>query len=441
MEKVYNYLKKDLKLNDEDIVVVGVSGGPDSMALLFILKELSRKLNFSLVCCHVNHNVREASKDEKIFLEDWCLKNEIVFESMIIEHYGDDNFHNEARNIRYQYFDTIVDKYHANYLMTAHHGDDLIETVLMRLVRGSTLKGYSGFNKIVDMKNYRIVRPLLAVTKNDIEQFNLKNNIPYVIDDSNYKDKYTRNRYRKYILPFLKQENENVHERFLKFSTMLQEYDELIDKQVNKVYSSVFQNGQLLIPVYLDLDKLIQDKVIYHLLEKIYQDDLMLINDKHVQLIQNLILSKKKNSCIYLPNNVKVVKSYDKIMISKESQMVDTYEIELMDYAVLPNGKHLEVISECETNGNDICRLDSKDIELPLYIRTRRLGDKISLKGTDGHKKIKDIFIDSKIPMDEREMWPIVVDAKGEVVWIPGIKKSKFNKTKHEMCDIIIKYY
>ena len=142
-----------------------------------------------------------------------------------------------------------------------------------------------------------------------------------------------------------------------------------------------------------------------------------------------------------MPNNVKVVKSYDKIMISKESQMVDTYEIELMDYAVLPNGKHLEVISECETNGNDICRLDSKDIELPLYIRTRRLGDKISLKGTDGHKKIKDIFIDSKIPMDEREMWPIVVDAKGEVVWIPGIKKSKFNKTKHEMCDIIIKYY
>ena len=94
MERVYDYLTRDLKLTKRDIIVVGVSGGPDSMALLAILKELSKKIQFSLVCCHVNHNVREASNDEKDFLEKWCFENEIVFESMIIEHYGDDNFHN-----------------------------------------------------------------------------------------------------------------------------------------------------------------------------------------------------------------------------------------------------------------------------------------------------------------------------------------------------------
>lgn len=115
--------------------------------------------------------------------------------------------------------------------------------------------------------------------------------------------------------------------------------------------------------------------------------------------------------------------------------------MELIDYAILPNGKHLEVVDSCNTNGNDICRLSSLDVSLPLYVRTRKHGDKMSLKGTNGHKKVKDILIDSKIPMKDRELWPIVVDSKDTIVWIPGLKKSKFNKQKSDKCDIIIKYY
>ena len=106
----------------------------------------------------------------------------------------------------------------------------------------------------------------------------------------------------------------------------------------------------------------------------------------------------------------------------------------------MPNGKTIEIIESCDTNGNDICRLDSKEVKLPLYIRTRKLGDKIALKGTNGHKKVKDIFIDEKIPLKQRDKWPIVVDSKDKVVWIPGIKKSKINKQKNEKHDIIIRY-
>ena len=439
MKKVYDYLERRLKEND--IIVVGVSGGPDSMALLYILKELRKKLNLYLICCHVNHNVRKVSKEEKEFLESWCLDNSILFESMIIEKYGDDNFHNEARNIRYHYFEEMAHKYKANYLMTAHHGDDLMETVLMRLVRGSTLKGYSGFSQEVDMDTYKIVRPLIYVTKEEIESFNKKKNIPYVIDESNSKGKYTRNRYRMEVLPFLKKEDINVHEKFLKFSKMLEKYDNFINSQVKKSFTNVFSNNELLIDEYLMLDQLIQEKVLYLVLENIYHDDLMLINDRHVSLIQQLVLSNKKNSYIYLPNNVKVIKAYNKLVFRLESNEVNNYEIELINYAILPNGKHLEIVDSCDTNGNDICRLNSLDITLPLYIRTRRLGDKMALKGTNGHKKIKDIFIDSKIPMEDRELWPIVVDSNDQVVWIPGLKKSKFNKQKNEKCDIIIKYY
>lgn len=440
MDKVINYLLNELKLNSDDTIVIGNSGGPDSMALFDILLNLRKKINFKLICAHVNHNVRVESKKEEENLREYCKRNDVPFEFMIIEKYGNDNFHNEARNIRYTFFESIIKKYNANYLFTAHHGDDLMETILMRIVRGSTLKGYSGFNILVDKDYYKIVRPLIFVTKKDTEEYCLKHHIDYAIDKSNFKDKYTRNRYRKTVLPFLKNEEENVHEKFLKFSNVLNEYDKYIEKEINKYIKLVVKNNKINIEEFKKLDELIKSKIIYHILENIYNDDLMLINDTHVKLILDLINSKKANSTIYLPLNMKAVKNYNELIIEKDIEDVTSYELELIDFAYLPNGKTIEKISSCDTNGNDICRLDSNEINLPLYVRTRKLGDKISLKGTVGHKKLKDIFIDSKIPIRERDKWPVVVDSKDEVIWIPGIKKSKKIKQKSEKHDIILRY-
>ena len=125
--------------------------------------------------------------------------------------------------------------------MTAHHGDDLMETILMRIVRGSTLKGYSGFEKIVDNEFYKTIRPLVFLTKDYIKEYDDKNNIPYVVDNSNFKDKYTRNRFRKNVLPFLKSEDMNVHEKFLKFSETLEEYDEFINNEIHKTINMVYK--------------------------------------------------------------------------------------------------------------------------------------------------------------------------------------------------------
>lgn len=441
MNKVYDFLIHDIDLKKDDVIVVGVSGGPDSMALLFILTLLRKQIGFSIVVAHVNHNVRRESVKEAKFLEEWCKDYDVVFESMKIEKYSDDNFHNEAREIRYRFFDSLVGKYHASYLMTAHHGDDLIETVLMRIVRGSTLKGYSGFQKVVDKDNYKIVRPLIFVTKLEIEDFLYQHAVPYVIDQSNFKGKYTRNRYRKEILPFLKKEDSQVHEKFLKFSHTLYEYSMFLDRQVDKVYRNVYQNKTVSLVPFLDCDRLIQEKMLYRILEEIYHDDMMVIHDKHVSLIFDLILSKKKNAYIYLPNNIKIVKEYDVLKIKDEIQAIDNYEMELGDYVVLPNKKHLEKVMKIDENGNDICRLSFDSVSFPLYVRTRKHGDKIALHGMSGHKKVKDVFIDAKVPMEKRELWPIVVDSSDQVIWIPGIKKSKFIKKKNENCDIIYRYY
>ena len=118
MDKVYDFLLNKIKLNQNDTIVVGVSAGPDSMALLYVLNEVRKKIGYKIVVAHVNHNVRTESYEEAEFLKDYCEKNDIIFEMMIITKYGDDNFHNEARNIRYNYYEELINKYNANYLMT-----------------------------------------------------------------------------------------------------------------------------------------------------------------------------------------------------------------------------------------------------------------------------------------------------------------------------------
>lgn len=441
MEDVMKFLLNDLNLKYGDSVVVACSGGPDSMALLHLLKRLKDRLDIEVVCAHVNHNVRKESAEEKIFVEKFCLVNNLKFEYMVIENYGDDNFHNEARTIRYNYFEQIVKKYNAKYLFTAHHGDDLVETILMRLVRGSTLRGYSGFSKIVKMKDYTIVRPLIEVTKEDLENYDKEHGIDYVFDSSNAKDKYTRNRYRKYILPELKKEDPNVHKKFYKFSTILLQYNDYIDKQVNKIFPDVFKQNTLDIKKFKSLDYLIQQKIIYSILESIYQDDLMLITDHHADLLLNLIETRKANSLIYLPNNIKALKEYDNLTFITEIPEAGSYEIDIINYLNLPNGKNIEVVSSSDDTSNNVCRLYSKDVKLPLRVRTRMDGDKISVKGMLGRKKVNDIFIDEKIPASLRNTWPIVVDSENNVVWIPGLKKSKFDRPIEEKCDIILKYY
>ena len=441
MEEVYNYIRNDIKISSNDTIVVGVSGGPDSMALLYILNEFKNKIDFNLVCAHVNHNKRKESQEEEDYVRSFCKDKKIVFESTKITKWGDDNFENEARSARYSFFEKIIEKYHARYLMTAHHADDLIETILMRIVRGSTLKGYSGFSKVVDKGSYKIIRPFISITKDEIIKFVKNNNIKYYIDSTNNENIHTRNRYRHEILPFLKKENPNVHKKFIKFSEILLENSQYIEKESNKVFNRVFQNGVLLIDKFNELDHIIQNKIIYDILERIYGDDLLIIGDTHVDLIFDLINSSKSNSIVHLPNNIIMMKAYNEITIEYDDQFKDEYEIEISSVVNLPNGKIIEVVNESEDTSNYTIRLNSKEIKLPLYVRNRHNGDKMQIKGMEGHKKISEIFINEKIKFKDRETWPVVLDAEDTVVWLPGLKKSQLDKKISQEYDIILKYY
>ena len=437
MKDVLAYLNKLLKVNDT--IVLAVSGGPDSMALLNLTIELKKKKNLKLICAHINHNLRKESFEEEKMVKDFCANNDVIFEYMLIENYDKDNFHNDARNKRYAFFDSLVKKYHAKYLFTAHHADDLMETILMRMVRGSTLKGYAGFRKEDKRLDYTIVRPLINVTKEDIISYLKSENITFAIDNSNLKDKYTRNRFRHHVIPLLKAEDKNVHLKFKHFSDTLFMYEDYVNKVCIEKYHEVYINNCLDINKFNNLEHLIKEKIIYIILEKIYKDKLSLVNKRHIDLIFKVINSHKANAYINLPDDVKVVKAYANIFFKKETSSV-LYNIKLENNLVLPNSHRISFVRDNDDKSNCVIRLDSADIKLPLYVRTRKSGDRIETKNMHGHKKLSDLFIDLKINKDIRDSYPVVVDSNDVVLWVPGLNKSKYDKQKSEKYDIILKY-
>ncbi len=429
--------KLDKTIKENETVITATSGGPDSMALLSLLIKLSKTKKITIICAHVNHNLRKESQEEAIMVEKYANENNLIFEKMEINHY-EGNTENYARTQRYNFFEKLIKKYNASYLLTAHHGDDLTETILMRMVRGSSLKGYSGFQEITDNGTYKIYRPLITKTKDELLNYVKTNNIPYAVDKTNFSEEYTRNRYRLNILPILKKENKSVHLKFLKFSETLKLYDDHINKEVNEKLNKIYQNNNLNLNLFENEDELIKRKILYKILNDLYYKNISLITDNHVELILNIIESPRPNLKINLPNKVLVIKNYQNLYFTKNTE-IKPYSFTFENKVILPNDKIL-IKEETDDTSNYTIRLNSKELSMPLIVRTKQNGDKMEIKNLNGHKKIKDIFIDEKISESDRNNWPILTDQNNQIIWLPGLKKSKFDKQKHENYDIIIRY-
>ena len=438
MKEVKKYLQE--KLKQEDKIVIGVSGGPDSMCLFSLLLELKEKLNLKIIVAHVNHNIRNESKEEAEFVKKIAEEKKCVYEYFKIDSYEQENFESNARKKRYSFFSQLIENHQANYLMTAHHGDDLIETIIMRLIRGSNLNGYIGFKKETKMKSYTLLRPLINTTKEEIVGYNNRNSIEYRIDKSNYDVKYTRNRYRKELLPLLKKENKNVHQKFLKFSEEIQEVTNYLEKETENVLTKVFKFGKVILHEFNNLDYMLQKRVLEYILKIEYKDDISYINDLHIKNILHLTKSSKANISINLPKKRELIKSYNLLYFRVKKEQIKINKLLETDLELNEKEKFIK-LSACNIKkSNFILRLNSKEVNLPLKIRYRMDGDGMEIKNLKGHKKLKDIFINEKIPKEKRDHWPIVVDSKDQILWIPGIKKSKFDKNIDEFYDIIYKY-
>lgn len=423
-----DYLERDEK------VVIACSGGPDSMVLLSLLNNLKESLNLTVIVAHVNHKIRKESDEEAEMVKDYALKNNDIFETLEITDYINGSFTEEdARHRRYKFFNEVIKKYRATTLVTAHHGDDLIETILMRLTRGSNLSGYAGIMSVSINKDYKILRPLLSENKEEILKYAKENNIPYAIDKSNESLEYTRNRYRHNVLPFLKKENNRVHEKYFKFSKELEEYDLFVTNYIH--------DKKYIVDNWIDVNKIkketefIKRKTLEIIIKDIQANDYFDISDKQMQEL--LKLFSLKNASINLNNGYIGVNSYDKVTIMKNNQK--ELEEVIIDKDIVLDGFSFNYNS-CEGDNTNACiYLDSKELSMPLKLRSVNDGDIIQVKNMLGNKKVNDIFIDSKIPRYERSNYPILVDSKNNILWIPFLKKSKFAKDKSEKYDIIIR--
>ena len=436
MDKSIEFLKNYFKENDT--VICACSGGPDSMVLINLLIDLRNQYNLNIICAHVNHSLRKESEEEYEFVKSFCAENNIIFEGTKLTDYGKENVEATARKKRYSFFEKLIEKYNAKYLLTAHHGDDLIETILMKLTRGSSLDGYIGFDYAVEKDKYMILRPLVFYTKKEISNYAQENNIEFRIDKTNFDKKYTRNRYRINILPLLKDEDENVHLKYLKFSDELKENNRFVENYVVKKYDEVYKNGKINIDLLKDEDDFIIKKIIFRFLTSIYKEKINYIESKHINYVVNLIKSNKPNLSIDLPLNVEIEKKYSYLSL-KSNININDYCYELKDEVKVPYGT-IKIVDSSELTNNFVCFLNSNEIKLPIYVRNKKEGDFIELLGLNKRKKIKDIFINEKIEIEKRKNYPIVVDSLNNILWVPGIKKSKYDNIKSGKYDIILRY-
>jgi len=421
-------------------IVIGVSGGPDSLALLHYLLAEKEKQDLHLVVAHVDHMFRgQESYEDAIFVRDFCEQHRIPFEMTrvnvpeIMNKTGKSS-QIAARDVRYEFFLKIMEKYQYPFLALAHHGDDQMETMLMRVTRGSTGLARAGIPFIRPFYKGTIFRPFLGLERADIIDYCQKQNLSPRIDPSNEKGIYSRNRFRKEIIPFLKKENPHVHEHFQRFSEELTSDEiflqELTVQQMNTVMTKK-EESKITIDIqrFLEVALPLQRRGIQLILNYLYKEKPASLSAVHIDQVFFLIQHPHPSGQLDFPNGLKVTRSYYSLSFQFESIEVPSYHFEMTEPGVinLPNGGEIRsryVIGEIPPIDGNTALLSVNRLKWPIIIRSRKEGDRMTIKGMQGSKKLKSIFIDQKVPVQERNLWPVVTDKDGRIIWLPGLKKS-----------------
>ena len=427
-------------VNNNDKIIVATSGGPDSMYLLHQLIKEKESKNLSLIVAHVNHHTRSECDKEALFVKSFSEIHHLPFEMMEINEYQKGHFtEEEARKIRINFFKELLHKYQYDYVVTAHHADDLMETILMKIMRGSTLDAICGIKSVENIQGIIFKRPLLNLTKEKIVNYLQKNNIPYQIDYTNYEENHLRNRLRKKVIPLLKNEDSQIDQKFLKFSNELQELTDYLNSELDIIDRVVsLKDGFIDLKKFNSLDSFLQKEYLKKRLKTLYGESVTKLKAQTYEDIITYLKNPKKKNYLDLPaSHLLELNKTSFHFIKKASK--ENYEIVCDDLVKLKDGILIKK-DKYEEKSNFEIHLNSKDLELPLLITNRKPGMKMKVKNLNGSKKVKDILIDEHILSSKKDEIPIMIDSSGKVLWILGIKKSQYDLDKNEKCDIIYKY-
>jgi len=451
-EKVEETIKKFNMLSFDDKILVGVSGGPDSVVLLKILLSFRQKYNLSIYIAHLNHMLRGRESDEDAdFVKNLAQKLDLPYEvkscnlSEIIKKKRS-NLEEIAREYRYKFFSETTEKLKINKIALGHNADDQVETFLMRLIRGSGLEGLIG---IPPVRN-KIIRPLIECNRKEIEEYCQIHQIEYRIDSSNKETIYFRNKIRLELLPLLSKEyNKNIKDIILHLQSMISEVSIYLQQKTELLFTEIVKvEGQE--RIIIDLTKFntlalaLKRRIIRKSIEVI-KGNLYSINFSHNNEILKISEYQSGEKEVYLPDNLRAKKSYNQLIIYKKrisKNWVDEISIP-WEYNILISGKtnikalgidfETKIIDSVEIKpslyfkgkkpkGEFIEFIDYDKVKFPLKLRNRRIGDRFYPLKMLGEKKVKEYFMDNKIPKSHRDLIPILVDSENKIIWIVGMR-------------------
>lgn len=421
LNKLLDTIRRYDMIHPGDRVTVALSGGADSVALLYSLFLLKEKLQIRLEAVHFNHGLRGSESDrDEAFCREFCDRYEIpIHVGHGAVQAGKKGLEAAARDARYSFFETIPGS-----IATAHTADDNAETVLMRLVRGTGLKGLGGITPV----RGRILRPMLNVTRREVLEFLEENYLPHVEDSSNEGDAFLRNRIRHHVMPLLVQENPRLAENLSAMAMQLRVDEEALAAQVE---------------THADVERLrtmpaaVRSRCVAAFLER---NGVPEPESQHILLVEKLIFSGNPSARADLPGGVTVAREYGRLVLKKEVRPLSAVILPNEGCVELPEIGLMVRISKSEHTENHpdsftVCPSGA------LVLRSRCAGDEIRLSG--GRKSVKKLMIDRKIPAAQRLQIPVIADDAGILgiygfgadldrlgagVWIRFEKTEKFQE-------------
>ncbi|OCT13263.1 tRNA lysidine(34) synthetase TilS [Paenibacillus pectinilyticus] len=438
----------EIKLADPgDVIIAAVSGGPDSVALLHVLFRLTDKYHWTLVVAHVNHQFRGDESDaEADFVAEVAAGLGLPCEIGVIDvpAYIEEaslNGQAAAREKRYEFLHQVADKYGAHRIALAHHADDQAETILMRILRGTGPSGLVGMPERRREKKVELIRPFLRIYKSDIVNYCTQHEITYCNDSSNELRKYFRNRIRLDVMPMLRQYNEQLPESLNRLTDMMQAEDDYLAVETEKVFRQIitFQSNLCRFERcdFTELHVALQRRLIKLILNCLCVERERLVFTRIERVRELISRDLISNQVLQVDEQVYIVREYGSIQFQTFAPEPKpyAYEIEAMSRELyLPEFDAKLICSWMSSSSNEKAALSSTatdvfldldQVAMPLVIRSRRSGDRLEPFGLNGSKKVKDMFIDAKMPSTRREVIPLLVDAAGRILWIAGFRRSK----------------
>jgi tRNA(Ile)-lysidine synthase len=440
--RVYEYIQKHNMLKPGDGVVVGVSGGADSMALIHLLCRMREYIPMALYVVHIDHGIRgEAAKEDALFVEtmatewglDFFLKETSV--PKLAKEWGLSE-EQAGRKVRHDFYQEVRRRVNGHRIALGHHRDDQVETILFNIIRGSGLAGLSGMEPVRDGV---IIRPLLEISRREIEAYCRREGIEYRHDQTNEETIYTRNRVRHMLIPMIEEHfNPSFSSNLTRMGDILRDDEAFLRDYSRDAFDrdATIKEDEISFSLR-DLSQYpeaIRRRLLREGLLRL-KKNLVDIHHIHIDGILDLVKESQVGSTLDLPENIKVRKDYRALILYRDDPEEDL-PVSDFEYRLKVPGKtwipqlNMSITLEKLTNsgvlngGNGCIYIDADRVRGELYIRNRRNGDRFRPLGMRGTKKLKDFLIDRKVPRHKRDSIPLVVD-RNNIVWVAGYQMSE----------------